>query len=181
MNWESNYQRWLKKVDDPVLRKKILSLDSEKQKKDHFEGYASFGTGGIRAKMDIGTKYFNKYTVGRATVGLGNYLIKANVVYKEKGVVISYDTRANSKNFAWETASILSRMGIKVYLSDFYRPTPELSFLVRDFHAAAGVMITASHNPYQYNGYKVYNKLGCQITLSAAKKIIKEISHLNYS
>ena len=132
---------------------------------DNFSKYLEFGTGGMRGIMGIGTNRMNEYMVGKATQGLANYLIKTTgEIGKSKGVVIGYDSRINSVEFAERTALILCANGIKTYLFDSIKSTPELSFAVRELKCQAGVMITASHNPKEYNGYKVYWEDGAQIT-----------------
>lgn len=154
--------------------KKLASSELESS----FDGYAQFGTGGIRSIMGPGTNRLNVYTIARASEGLANYILKT-VKKNRRLVVISYDTRLNSKKFANVAASTFLAHNIPVLLSDMARPTPELSFMVRYFKAAIGIMITASHNPYIYNGYKVYDQDGGQITLKQASDISDYINSIN--
>ncbi|MCI8577020.1 MAG: phospho-sugar mutase [Lachnospiraceae bacterium] len=161
---------------DKNTRDELSKLNPETDKKeieDRFYQNLDFGTGGLRGIMGAGTNRMNKYTVGKATKGLGSYLLTTYGREAEKrGVVIGYDTRNNSRYFAETTANVLSNMGIKVYLHANARPTPQLSFSVRFWNAVAGVMVTASHNPKEYNGYKVYNEFGCQLVPQQAEQVI---------
>ena len=166
---------------DQKTRSELSSLDVEKDAKeieDRFYRDLEFGTGGLRGIMSAGTNRMNKYTVGKATKGLGNYLLDTYGadVCKERGVVIVYDTRNNSELFAKTAANVLSSMGIRVYLQLHARPTPQLSFSVTFWNALAGIVITASHNPKEYNGYKVYDEYGCQIVPWQAKKVIAYVN-----
>ena len=143
---------------------------------DAFYRNLEFGTGGLRGTMGVGTNRMNKYTVGMATQGLANY-IKQHVK-GDKSVCISYDARNNSELFAKISADVLSNNGIKVYLFDGLRPTPELSYSVRAKKATAGIMVTASHNPKEYNGYKVFWEDGGQITAPVDKDIVAEVAKI---
>ena len=178
MQYLDKYNFWTKnEFFDADTRSELLMLDPEKNNKeieDRFYRDLEFGTGGLRGVMGAGTNRMNKYTVGKATKGLGNYLIDAygEAVCKERGVVIGYDTRNNSEFFAKTAANVLSAMGIRVFLHSSPRPTPQLSYSVKYFNASAGIVITASHNPKEYNGYKVYDEFGCQIVPWQAKKVI---------
>lgn len=166
------YQAWL---DDPSISKEDkeeLKSFNEFQIQDAFYKDLEFGTGGMRGIMGLGANRMNFYTVGKATQALANYINKT--VKGEKSVVISYDTRNFSKEFAVESAKILAANGIKVYLFDDFRPTPLLSFAVRYLKTSAGIMITASHNPPQYNGYKAYWSNGAQVIPPHDEGIIKE-------
>ena len=155
-------------------KKELLSIkDDEEEIKDRFYKELEFGTAGLRGVIGMGTNRMNKYTVGKATQGLANFIIKKGV--QEKGVVISYDSRKMSPEFSKLTALILNANGIKTYIMDKLRPVPELSFAVRELKATAGVMITASHNPPKYNGYKVYWEDGAQIVPPNDKDIITEV------
>lgn len=172
--WKTN------KLYDVEIRNELSDLDivlDAKEIEDRFYRDLEFGTGGLRGVMGAGTNRMNKYTVGKATKGLGNYLLEkfGSQLCAECGVAIAYDTRNNSKYFAQITADILSGMGIKVYLHDDARPTPQLSFAVKYFQALAGVVITASHNPKEYNGYKVYDEFGCQLVPWQAKELTKYV------
>jgi len=153
-----------------------LNISIQKEE-DNFSKYLEFGTGGMRGIMDIGTNRMNEYMIGKATQGLANYLIKTSgEVGKSKGVVIGYDSRINSVEFAERTALVLCANGIKTYLFDSIKSTPELSFAVRELKCQAGIMITASHNPKEYNGYKVYWEDGGQLVEPQASGIIEEVN-----
>ncbi|MGB9680104.1 MAG: phospho-sugar mutase [Thermoanaerobacteraceae bacterium] len=170
------YQAWL---DDPSISKedkeKLKSFD-ESQIQDAFYKDLEFGTGGLRGIIGLGANRMNFYTVGKATQAMANYINKN--VKGEKSVAISYDTRNFSKEFAEESAKILAANGIKVYLFDDFRPTPLLSFAVRYLKTTAGIMITASHNPPEYNGYKAYWSNGAQIIPPHDEGIIKEYENI---
>lgn len=154
----------------------IKKLNAE-EIKDSFYKYLEFGTGGMRGIMGIGTNRMNIYMVRKATQGLSNYLINSSgVIGKNKGVVIAYDCRINSYEFALNSVLVLCANGIKTYLFSSLRSTPELSFAVRELGCQAGIMITASHNPKEYNGYKVYWKDGGQLVEPQASGIIKEVN-----
>lgn len=174
------FERWCKNA----TADKDLALELEKIKSDNdkindaFFKEMEFGTGGLRGKIGAGTNRMNVYTVARATLGLANYIIRKNS--GEKKVAIGYDTRIKSKLFAETTARVLSAKNITVFLFNRPLPTPALSFAVRELGCDAGIMITASHNPAIYNGYKVYGADGCQITTKAADEIYSEISKLDY-
>jgi phosphoglucomutase len=162
---------------DETTRKELAALNIEtdaKEIEDRFYRDLEFGTGGLRGIMGAGTNRMNQYTVGKATMGLGNYLLDTYgaEVCAERGVVVGYDTRNNSEFFARTAANVLSGMGIRVYLHAHARPTPQLSFSVRFWNAIAGVVVTASHNPKEYNGYKVYDEYGCQLVPWQAKQVI---------
>ena len=169
-------ERWLKNATDEEIRAELLSLSDEKEIEDRFYKGLTFGTGGLRGVLGAGTNRMNVYTVGRATMGLADYLLATG----GKSIVIAYDSRNKSAEFARLSASILSSAGILVHLFPELTPTPVLSFSVRHLHADAGIVITASHNPKEYNGYKVYNSLGCQITDEAARKITVCIEKRDY-
>lgn len=167
------YKAWVASVTDDHLKQELLSMN-EKQITDAFFKDLSFGTGGLRGTMAVGTNRMNRYTVGRATRGLGRHLL-ATCPQNAK-VAIGYDSRRNSAQFATLAAKILSNMGIRVFIWKELLPTPMLSFAVRTLHCAAGIMLTASHNPSEYNGYKVYGADGCQITEEAAASISEYIA-----
>ncbi|OTN75486.1 hypothetical protein A5886_000556 [Enterococcus sp. 8G7_MSG3316] len=168
--WKDKFEEWqLNQTLAARYKEQLASLVNDKDKEEHFDGYLSFGTGGMRGELGVGTNRINEYTIKRVALGLAKYVIESNG--KEKGVVISYDNRHFSKEFAEWTACVLASYDIKVFLSDQLRPTPELSFMVRLFQAFAGVMITASHNPKEYNGFKVYGADGGQITLETADRL----------
>src|SRR5690606_12433178 len=147
---------------------------------DAFYRDLEFGTGGMRGIMGMGTNRINKYTLGAATQGLANYL-KIQFPDKQKSVAIAYDVRHNSDKFARIVANILTANGIQVYLFESFRPTPELSFAVRHLGCDAGIVLTASHNPPEYNGYKVYWNDGGQIVPPHDKAIITEVGNVKPS
>jgi len=174
MNYKDNYNFWKTQNLLPELEKELNTLTSS-EIEDAFYQDLTFGTGGLRGIMGVGTNRVNIYTISKATLGLANYLTKHKLT---RGVAISYDNRKDSKVFAKQAAMVLAKQGIPSYLFDALRPTPMLSFAVRHFKCDAGIMITASHNPKAYNGYKVYDQTGAQINPATAKKIINEISKI---
>ncbi|EAG1402505.1 phospho-sugar mutase [Listeria monocytogenes] len=166
MIWQQHLNAWQNADLSDEWRRELERVEQEQER---FDGYLTFGTGGMRGKMGVGTKRINLFTIRRVAKGLGDYVVANGGA--EMGVAIAYDSRHHSGAFAKETAKVLAAQGIKVYLSDTIRPTPALSFCVREKGAFAGVVITASHNPSIYNGFKVYDKNGCQITLGVAQEI----------
>lgn len=164
---------WLNSQIDEESKQAILALNDE-ELADSFYKDLEFGTGGLRGIMGIGSNRMNKYTVGMATQGLANYLIKAFPNEKIK-VAIAHDSRNNSRFFAETTAAVFSANGIHVYLFKELRPTPELSFAIRELGCKSGVVVTASHNPREYNGYKAYWDDGAQVIAPHDKNIIKEV------
>ena len=174
-NYFEKYNEWLNDdCFDNETKKELDSIrDNEEEIKDRFYKELEFGTAGLRGVIGAGTNRMNKYTVGRATQGLANFINKMKI--KNPSVVISYDSRHMSKEFSEIAALVLNANGIKVNLFDNLRPVPELSFSVRYLHATAGIMITASHNPPEYNGYKVYWSDGAQIVPPIDKGIIDEV------
>ena len=172
-------KKWLDGDFDPETKMKVLELRNNDPAgfEDAFYKTLEFGTGGLRGLMGVGTNRMNRYTVGMATQGLANYILK--IVHEDDiRVCISYDSRNNSKMFAKITADILSANGLHVFIFDNIRPTPELSYSIRKKGAVAGVMVTASHNPKEYNGYKVYWSDGAQIVPPTDKEIIDEVSRV---
>ena len=174
-NYLEEYKKWCESPDfDEETKKELLGIkDDEKEIEDRFYKELEFGTAGLRGVIGAGTNRMNKYTVGKATQGLANYIIEQGT--QDKGVAISYDSRRMSKEFSLQTALILNANGIKTYLFENLRPVPELSFAVRELKCTAGVMITASHNPPKYNGYKVYWDDGAQIVAPRDKDIIARV------
>jgi len=162
---------------DPVLRKELEGMNDE-ELKDAFTTDLEFGTGGLRGVLGVGTNRMNYYIVRKATLGFGRYLMKFKDAFK-RGVVISHDNRYYSKEFALDSAKVLATLGFKVYLFESLRPTPELSFAVRYFKAIGGIMITASHNPKEYNGYKIYDEDGCQLIPELADQVIDYINKVD--
>lgn len=157
--------------------KQLVDSNNEKELTERFYTSLEFGTGGLRGVLGAGTNRMNIYTVGMATQGLANYILKNGSA--DKGVIISYDSRRMSDVFAKDTASILAGNGIKAYLFDDIMPTPLCSFAIRELNALSGIMITASHNPPEYNGYKVFWDDGGQVTSPADKEIIEEVKHID--
>ena len=182
MNYMDEYKKWCEGSEfDEETKRELLSIkDDEKEIEDRFYKELEFGTAGLRGVIGAGTNRMNKYTVGKATQGLANYILKQGV--QDKGVAISYDSRKMSKEFSMQTALILNANGIPTYLFESLRPVPELSFAVRNLGCTAGIMITASHNPPKYNGYKVYWDDGAQIVSPRDVDIINEVRNVqNFS
>lgn len=178
MDYKERYKQWLTDTFfDEATRKELSALQNEKEIEDRFYRDLEFGTGGLRGVMGAGTNRMNKYTVGKATAGLGKYLLDnyGQELCRSRGVAIGYDTRNNSEYFSRIAADVLSGMGIRVYLHTHARPTPQLSFSVKLWNALAGVVVTASHNPKEYNGYKVYDEFGCQLVPWQAKQVISYV------
>ena len=175
MNYLEEYKKWCESPEfDEETKKELLAIkDDEKEIEDRFYQELEFGTAGLRGVIGAGTNRMNRYTVGKATQGLANYILQEGT--ESKGVAISYDSRRMSKEFSMQTALILNANGIKTYLFENLRPVPELSFAIRNLGCTAGVMITASHNPPKYNGYKVYWDDGSQIVSPRDKDIIAKV------
>ncbi len=175
---EQNYQRWLNspKVDESI--KDELRKMNQAQIDDAFFKDVEFGTAGMRGVLGPGTNRLNSFTVTKATVGFAQYLLELFPKAKEMGVVISHDNRHQSREFTLLSAKVLNDFGIKAYIFDALRPTPELSFAVRYLKACGGIMITASHNPKEYNGYKVYDETGCQLVPEKIKRLLELIAAL---
>ena len=177
----SNAKTWQTDFFDPSVRKEIQNLiaNDPEELKDRFYKNMEFGTGGMRGIMGVGTNRINKYTLGKSTQGLSNYM-KRVYAGEDLKVVIAYDCRHNSDTLAKTVADVFSANGIKVFLFSQLRTTPELSFAVRYLGCNAGIVLTASHNPPEYNGYKVYWTDGGQIVPPQDNEIIEEINRLNY-
>ena len=175
MKYLEAYKKWCESPEfDEETKKELLAIkDDEKEIEDRFYKELEFGTAGLRGIIGAGTNRMNKYTVGKATQGLANYILEQGT--EKKGVAISYDSRKMSKEFSMQTALILCANGIKTYLFESLRPVPELSFAIRELQCTAGIMITASHNPPKYNGYKVYWDDGAQIVAPRDKDIIAKV------
>src|SRR5690625_6571407 len=152
--------------------------DNEKEIENSFYEHITFGTGGMRGKIGPGINRMNIYTIRKAVEGLAYYLKENRVNYQDRGVVIAYDSRYQSKKFALEAAKVLGAHGIKSYIFKSLSPTPLLSFAVRYLGTGAGIMITASHNPPEYNGFKVYNESGSQVSLEEANQMIHFIERV---
>lgn len=175
---QTQYQLWMQ---DPAIDARTKAelqaiADQPKEIEDRFYRDLEFGTGGLRGVIGAGTNRMNAYTVGRATQGLAQYVKSSAKAGAIPSVVIAHDSRHQSPEFALEAALVLAGNGIKAYVFDALRPTPELSFAVRELGAAAGIVVTASHNPPEYNGYKVYNSEGCQLVPHEAEQVLGEIA-----
>ena len=175
---EQNYQRWLNSPKVSEAIKEELRKMSQAQKDDAFFKDVEFGTAGMRGVLGPGTNRLNEFTVRKATVGFAQYLLELFKDAREMGVVISHDNRHQSREFTLLSAKVLNEFGIKAYIFDALRPTPELSFTVRYLKACGGIMITASHNPKEYNGYKVYDETGCQLVPEKIKRLLELIEAL---
>jgi phosphoglucomutase len=181
MDWKENANRWMEyKNLDPELKSQldVLAKD-EKQLEESFYKNLEFGTGGMRGEIGAGTNRMNIYTVRKASAGLAAYIEEHGEEAKKRGVVIAYDSRHKSPEFALEAAKTLATRGIQTYVFDELRPTPELSFAVRYFNAFSGIVITASHNPPEYNGYKVYGSDGGQLALEPADKLVAKVNEID--
>lgn len=177
MNYLEKADLWKKNKDlDPSLRKELDEMD-DKALQEAFTTDLEFGTGGLRGILGAGTNRMNIYIVSKATLGFGRYLSQFKHAFK-RGVAISHDNRHQSKEFARISAEVLSTLGFHVYLFEDLRPTPELSYAVRYFGCVGGIMITASHNPKEYNGYKIYDESGCQLVPKDADQVIAEINKI---
>ena len=177
MNYEEKYLKWVNKENlDPTLKAELLAMD-ETAKEDAFYTDVEFGTAGMRGTLGAGTNRLNIYVIQKANVGFAKY-IASLPEGKEKGVAIGYDNRNMSYQFAIESAKVLATYGVKSYIFESLRPTPELSFAVRYLKCAGGIMITASHNPKEHNGYKVYDETGCQLLPEAAAQVVKYVNEV---
>ena len=177
MNYEQSYQMWLESdVIDITTKEELKALNNEKEIEDRFYKNLEFGTGGLRGKIAAGTNRMNIYTVGKATQGLAKYLVTN---FTNPSIAIAYDSRNMSDVFAETAARVLAANGVKVYLYESLRPTPMLSFAVRHLGAEAGIVLTASHNPKEYNGYKVYGSDGGQLTDNAANEVLGYINEID--
>lgn len=178
MSYKDDFNFWLNDsyFDDATKSELLAIRNDEKEIEDRFYKELEFGTGGLRGVIGAGTNRMNIYTVRKATQGLANYILKQGG--KEKGVAIAYDSRRKSPEFADEAALCLAANGIKAYVFDSLRPTPELSFALRRLGCISGIVITASHNPPEYNGYKAYWEDGAQVTAPKDKEIITEVKNV---
>lgn len=176
MSFKDKYKNWLAFADDDTKAELLSLKDDEKEIEDRFYKDLAFGTGGLRGVMGAGSNRMNKYTVGKATFGLANYL--KSKYSGEIKIALAYDSRNNSRYFAEVSAGIFANCGFKVYLYDTLVPVPVLSFTTAYLGCTAGVMITASHNPKEYNGYKVYDNRGCQFCTEDAKNAIEYINKI---
>lgn len=177
MNYKQSYEMWLESdVIDIITKEELKALNNEKEIEDRFYKNLEFGTGGLRGKIAAGTNRMNIYTVGKATQGLAKYLVTN---FTNPSIAIAYDSRNMSDVFAETAAKVLAANGVKVYLYESLRPTPMLSFAVRHLGAEAGIVLTASHNPKEYNGYKVYGSDGGQLTDNAADEVLGYINEVD--
>jgi phosphoglucomutase len=178
MSYQVKYQQWLNlDTFDDETKNELRKIEQNPiEIEDRFYKDLEFGTGGLRGVMGAGTNRMNSYTVGRATQGMASYILKKGI--ENPSVAIAYDSRRLSKEFAGSAAEVLNGNGIKVYLFEDLRPTPELSFAVKELGATAGIVITASHNPSEYNGYKVYWSDGAQIVSPIAEELLAEVNSI---
>ena len=178
MNTQQNFSRWLESPKvSPVMKEEMRKMSPQEVDESFFKNI-EFGTAGMRGILGPGTNRMNFFTIQRAAVGFALYLFKTFPKAKESGVVISHDNRRMSREFTMQITDIFSKMGLKSYIFDALRPTPELSFAVRYKKACGGIMITASHNPKEYNGFKVYDQHGCQLVPAKIAKLIAIIERL---
>ncbi|MGI6136614.1 MAG: phospho-sugar mutase [Clostridiales bacterium] len=171
--YNQRYNEWLEKVT-PAEKKEMLSM-SDNEKKERFSLELAFGTAGMRGELGVGTFRMNIYNIRRATMGLAKYICDLGIAAMKKGVVISYDTRRYSREFALAVAEVLSYYKINSFIFEDVRPVPICSYAIREIGSIAGVMITASHNPKEYNGYKVYGEDGAQMSPEATAVVVKYI------
>lgn len=181
MNYMENYKYWLESdyVDQQTKEELKEIADNPKEIEERFYTNLSFGTGGLRGIIGAGTNRMNQYVVRKATQGLATYIARQGEQAKKRGVAIAYDSRYRSPEFAMEAAKVLAANGVKAYVFDELRPTPELSFAVRELGAIAGIVITASHNPAKYNGYKVYWEDGGQLPPESADAVLEVINSID--
>ncbi|WP_286058820.1 phospho-sugar mutase [Bacillus mojavensis] len=178
MTWRKSYERWKQTENlDPELKKLLTELEGNDQAlEDCFYKNLEFGTGGMRGEIGAGTNRMNIYTVRKASAGFAAYILQQGEEAKKRGVVIAYDSRHKSPEFAMEAAKTLATQGIQTHVFDELRPTPELSFAVRQLNAYGGIVVTASHNPPEYNGYKVYGDDGGQLPPRKADIVIEQVN-----
>ncbi|WP_349409546.1 phospho-sugar mutase [Pseudalkalibacillus sp. SCS-8] len=178
MSWKNSYERWVAFEDlEPELKEQLQSIEGHEEKlEDSFYKNLEFGTGGMRGEIGPGTNRMNTYTIRKASEGLARYIEQFGEQAKQRGVVIAFDSRHKSPEFAMEAAKTLGNHGIQTYVFEELRPTPELSFAVRYLHAFSGIVITASHNPPEYNGFKVYGEDGGQLPPQAANEVIEYVN-----
>ncbi|MDC2867618.1 phospho-sugar mutase [Bacillus sp. BP-3] len=181
MEWKKEYERWISFADlDAELKQQLEEMqNNEKKIEDSFYKNLEFGTGGMRGELGAGTNRLNVYTVRKATEGLARFIEKQGEEAKARGVVVAYDSRHKSPEFAMEVAATLGAHGIKTYVFESLRPTPELSFAVRYLHTYSGIVLTASHNPPEYNGYKVYGDDGGQLPPKEADELIHYVNDVS--
>lgn len=176
--WKTEYEKWENfKGLDAELREQLAVMD-EKTKEDAFYKELEFGTAGMRGILGPGTNRMNIYTVRKANDGFARYIAAHGEAAKQRGIVIAYDCRHKSPEFAMESAKVMASYGIKAYVFESLRPTPELSYAVRELNAFAGIVITASHNPKEYNGYKIYDQTGCQSVPAEAARVVELVNEV---
>lgn len=178
MNWKQEFSRWLSYAElDTELKEQLENMKQDEKKiEDSFYKNLEFGTGGMRGELGAGTNRLNVYTVRKATKGLARFIEKLGEEAKKRGVVVAYDSRHKSPEFAMEVAATLGAQGITTYVFESLRPTPVLSFAVRHLHTVSGIVLTASHNPPEYNGYKVYGEDGGQLPPKEADELISYVN-----
>lgn len=178
MSYQERFEAWLRDpyFDEETRRELEAIKDNEKEKEDRFYKDLEFGTAGLRGIIGAGTNRMNIYVIRKTTQGLADYIASVGEGARERGVVIAYDSRNKSREFALEAALVLAGNGIRVYLFDELRPVPELSFSIRELGTISGIVITASHNPAQYNGYKVYWEDGGQLSPESADEVLQRIN-----
>ena len=181
MNYLEKYKTWCESKNiDEVDRKELLAIsDNDNEIKERFLYDIEFGTGGLRGIIGVGTNRINKYIIRKTSKGFAEYIKKAGKEACQRGIVIAHDNRRFSIEFCLETAGVMAANGIKAYIFDSLRPTPELSFAVRELGAFGGVVITASHNPPEYNGYKLYDERGCQLIPEVNDLVVAEINKIS--
>lgn len=173
---EEKYNKWVNHPNiDPALKAELLSMD-EKQKVDAFYTNIEFGTAGMRGLLGAGTNRINLHTIRKANAGFAQYIVANGEAAMKRGVAIGYDNRHMSYEFAMDSAKVLASYNIRSYVFESLRPTPELSFAVRTLDCFGGIMVTASHNPKEYNGYKLYDEKGCQLIPDLAKQVIDRVN-----
>jgi len=178
MKWKEKYDAWINYPNlEKNLREELTKMTSV-MLEDAFYTDLQFGTGGMRGIIGAGTNRMNIYTIRKANIGFAKYLLRHFSDAKTRGLVIAYDNRHYSKEFAFESARVMASYGIKAYVFEDLRPTPELSFATRYLRAVGGIVITASHNPPQYNGYKIYDENGCQLVPDLADEVIQYVSEV---
>ena len=170
------YEKWLHHPNLDPSYKEVLANMSEKEKNDAFYTTIEFGTAGMRGLLGPGTNRINLHTIRKANAGFAQYICAHGEEAKKRGIAIGYDNRHMSYEFAMDSAKMLATFGITSYVFESLRPTPELSFAVRHFHCFGGIMVTASHNPKEYNGYKLYDKKGCQLVPHLAEQVIERVN-----
>jgi phosphoglucomutase len=180
MNWKTKAQQWIEfeHLNDELKAQLNSIVNNEKELEEAFYKNLEFGTGGMRGEIGVGTNRMNLYTVRKASAGLAAYIEENGIEAKKRGVVIAFDSRHKSPEFAMEAAKTLASRGIQTYIFDELRPTPELSFAVRYLNAFSGIVVTASHNPPEYNGYKVYGCDGGQLPPESADQVITKVNEI---